>query len=130
MSDVCDILRDASKIVVVGVSGNPLKISRRIANYLSEKGYEVAGVNPAISSADGIPVYKSLRDVPFKIDIINVFRRSSAIPDLLEDILAVKPKVVWLQSGIIHHQAIEELKKAGIIGIQDRCIMIDHLKCI
>lgn len=129
MIDYCKILKEAKTIAIVGLSGNPLKISRSIASYLVSHGYKMAGINPAIPEIDGISVYKSLTEVPFKIDIVNVFRRSETIPDLLDDVLAVNPKVFWLQTGIFCNYVIEKVEKKGIIGIQDNCIMVTHRQC-
>jgi uncharacterized protein len=129
MDKFCEILKDAKNIAVVGLSGNPLKISRTIASYLVTNGYNVAGVNPAITHAGEIPVYKSLIEIPFKIDIVNVFRRSETIPELLDDILAVKPKAVWLQADIVSQPVMDRIEEEGIIGIQDNCIMVTHRSC-
>ena len=130
MIDYCKILKESKNIAVVGLSGNPSKISRLIASYLVSQGYNVAGVNPAISQEGDITVYKSLAEVPFEIDIVNVFRRSETIPELLDDILKVHPKVVWLQAGIVCDSVISVLEENGIIGIQDNCIMVSHRNCL
>lgn len=130
MSDVCKILKEAKTIAVVGISSNPSRTSRTIADYLHSIGYRVAGVNPAISNAGGIPVYATLKDVPFDIDVINVFRKSEFIPELIDDILSVNPKCLWLQLGIVNDETIETMRKNNIEGIQDRCIMVEHKRCI
>lgn len=132
MSDLkkyCDILRNSKKIAVYGISHNAHRTSREIAEYLKENGYEVVGVNPAISKAGDFDVYPSLKDVPFEIDIVDVFRRSEHIPELVEDVLAVKPKVLWLQQGIRNDEAVSPIKEAGIETIQDTCIAVMHSLC-
>ena len=129
MADTCKILKEAKTIAVVGISGNPYKISRTIADFLKEKGYIVAGVNPAISSAGDIEVYPSLKDVPFKIDIVNVFRRSETINELLDDIISADPKCLWLQLGIVNNEVINTVEEKGIIGIQNTCIMVEYNYC-
>ncbi|MBU1098880.1 MAG: CoA-binding protein [Bacteroidetes bacterium] len=101
-----------------------------IADYLHSNGYKVAGVNPAISIAGEIPVYASLKDVPFQIDIINVFRKSEFIPELVEEILSVNPKCLWLQLGIVNDETMDIMAKNNIQGVQNRCIMVDHRRCI
>lgn len=127
--DYCKILKESKNIAVVGLSGDPSRISRKVAAFLVSKGYNLAGINPAIPKADNIPVYNSLRDVPFPIDIINVFRKPETINELLNDILLVKPKVLWLQEGIINNEVIDMVQKYGIIGIQNKCILTTHINC-
>jgi len=132
MSDLkkyCEILNKSKTIAVYGLSHNAYKTSREIADYLKDNGYEVVGVNPAISKAGDFDVYPSLKDVPFKIDIVDVFRRSEYIPELIDDVLEVKPKVLWLQLGIRNDAAVQPVKDAGIITIQDTCIAVTHSLC-
>ena len=120
------LLAESKKIAVVGISRNPYKTSRGIAEFLIDKGYEVVGVNPGFGPGDanGIKIYSTLTDIPFEIDIVDVFRRSEDIPDLINDVLVVKPKVLWLQQGIRNDQAVQPAIDAGIITIQDKCIMV------
>ncbi|MBU0560616.1 MAG: CoA-binding protein [Bacteroidetes bacterium] len=125
----CRILKDAKTIAVVGISNNEAKISRKIAEYLHGQGYKVFGVNPSFSIAGGIEVFPSLRDIPGKVDIVNVFRRSETIPDLIPDVLEINPKVLWLQLGIWNDQAAELAEKNSITVIQDTCIYVEHSNC-
>ena len=129
--DTCEILKHADTIAVVGISSDSNKTSRSIAGYLAKAGYKVFGVNPNCKSTEleGIPIYKSLTDIPVPIDIINVFRRSGDIPDLIPDVLAVNPKVLWLQSGIRNDEAVKPVIDRGIIAIQDTCIFVEHSRC-
>lgn len=129
MSEICNILKEAKTIAVVGISSNPTRTSRMIADYLHSEGYKVAGVHPAISNAGEIPVYPTLQDVPFQIDIVNVFRKSESIPELVDDVLGVKPKCLWLQLGIMNDGVMDKIKDNGIIGVQDKCIMVEHRSC-
>jgi predicted CoA-binding protein len=129
MRDLCDILRDSKTIAVVGLSGNPIRTSRRIADFLLNKGCQIVGVNPTIENAGDIKIYPNLRDVPFAIDIVDVFRRSEDIPELIPDVLAVRPKVLWLQSGIYNDKAVRPVIEAGIETIQDTCIYVSYNSC-
>lgn len=131
MRSICDILKESKNIAVVGISEKPGRDSREIAFYLKRAGYNVAGVNPLAKSDEinGIKIYKQLGDVPFEIDIVDVFRRSEHIPELIPDILRVKPKVLWLQLGIVNSQAMKECEAAGIEAIEDTCILIEHRNC-
>lgn len=125
----CKILKNSKRIAVYGISSNPNRTSREIADFLVRNGYEVVGVNPAISKAGEIDVYPSLRDIPFNIDIIDVFRKSEDIPELIEDVLAIKPKTLWLQQGIRNDEAVKPVKEAGIETVQDTCIAVMHSLC-
>lgn len=129
MRSTCEILKDSKNIAVVGISNKPGRDSGRIAQYLKEAGYNVVGVNPIVKDFPGIEVYPSLKDVPFKIDIVDVFRRSDAIPEIIPDVLSVKPKVLWLQLGIRNDEAVAPVVDAGIEAVQDKCILVEHRFC-
>lgn len=129
---ICELLEQSKNIAVIGFSKDPLRTSRRIASYLVENNYKVFGVNPTIDSEeiDGIKIYKSLRDIPVQIDIVNVFRRSKTIGDLIQDVLHTNPKALWLQSGIRNDEAVKPVADKGITTIQDQCILVEHGQCI
>ena len=127
--DICKILKDSKTIAVVGVSSNPTRTSRMIADYLNYAGYNVVGVNPGKPKIEGMDVYAKLTDIPFDIDIVDVFRRPEDIPQIIPDVLAVKPKVLWLQLGISNNEAVQSCIDDGITTIQDKCIKIEHSIC-
>lgn len=129
MRSVCDILKNSKNIAVIGISDKHGRYSHTISVYLKEHGYNVAGVNPLLKNVDGIPVYPNLKDVPFEIDIVNVFRRSETIPEIIPDVLEIKPKVLWLQTGIYNDAAVQPIIDAGIETIQDTCIFVEHRHC-
>jgi hypothetical protein len=125
------LLREARRVAVLGIkteehAGQP---AFYVPQYLAEAGLEVIPVPvyyPDVTEILGRQVYRKLVDVPGDIDIVDVFRRSQDIDRHVEDILAKKPKVVWLQSGIRHPAAAERFAQAGIKVVQDRCLMVDH----
>lgn len=125
----CNLLKSSKRIAVIGISRNPDKISRIIAEFLVNKGYKVYGVNPAFEYANGIKVYPSLVDIPDDIDIVNVFRKSEDIHQIIPDVLAKKPKALWLQQGIRNDAAVKPVIDSGIITIQDECIMVCYNIC-
>ena len=127
--DICKILSVAKTIAVVGLSDKSYRTSRRIAEYLVEEGFKVVGVNPLINKAGEIDVYPNLTKVPFQIDIVDVFRRSENIPELIPDILKVKPKTLWLQEGIRNDEAVKPVIESGIYTIQDMCIAVYYNMC-
>lgn len=129
MKTICEILKEAKTIAVVGISSNPDRTSRRIAEFLLDKGYTVVGVNPAIVQAGDIKVYPSLAEIPFDIDIVDVFRKPEDINHIIPDLLVKNPKVLWLQLGIRNDEAVSPAVRAGIITIQDKCIKIEYNNC-
>lgn len=129
LKEIRKILSEAKTIAVVGLSDNPDRTSRQIAEYLVDKGYKVVGVNPNISKSGEIDVYPNLSDVPFKIDIVNVFRRSETIPEIIPDVLKVNPKTLWLQEGVRNDIAVKPIIEKGIYTIQDKCIAVYYSLC-
>ncbi len=131
MNENCKVLKNNKSIAVIGISRNISRTSTSIAHYLKRNGYDVVGVNPntSFSKSGDIVVYNDLKEIPHKIDIVNVFRKSEDIPSLIDDILGVGPNVLWLQLGIRNDVAVEPVRKAGIKVIQDTCIMVEHSYC-
>ncbi|PIS43927.1 MAG: CoA-binding protein [Ignavibacteriales bacterium CG_4_9_14_3_um_filter_34_10] len=131
MIDTCKILKEAKSIAVVGFSKNKSKTSRQIAMFLKSVGYQIFAVNPTIDEMEieGVPVFKSLLEIKQRIDIVNVFRRSEDIPEIIEDVLAIKPKVLWLQLGIWNDAAVKPVKDSNITVIQDTCIYVEYNNC-
>lgn len=129
MKEICRILSEAKTIAVVGLSDNQDRTSRQIAELLVSKGYKVVGVNPMIKKAGEIAVYPNLTAVPFDIDIVDVFRRSETIPEIIEDLLLKTPKTLWLQQGIRNDAAVKPIIEKGIYTIQDKCIAVYYNLC-
>lgn len=125
------LLAETRTIAVLGIkteaqSGQP---AFYVASYLASAGLEVIPVPvyyPDVSQILGRPVYRRLADIPGPVDMVNVFRRSQDVPPHLDDILAKKPKSVWMQLGIRHDEVAEKLAREGIKVVQNRCLMVDH----
>jgi hypothetical protein len=128
---VAEVLRQARRIAVIGIkpdhkSGQP---AHYVPAYLQRAGYGIVPVPcyyPEVSEILGEPVFRRLTDVPGKVDLVVVFRRPADVPRHLEELLAVHPPAVWLQSGIRNDAVAAELARAGIKVVQDRCTMIEH----
>lgn len=129
MKNICALLKTAKTIAVVGLSDKWHRTSYQIAEQLLKRGYKVVGVNPIINKSGEIEVFPDLTSIPFEIDIVNVFRRSAHIPELIADVLAIKPKAFWLQEGIRNDSAVKPLIESGIFTIQDKCIAVYHSLC-
>ena len=117
-----ELLERVQTIAVVGLSPKPERPSHRVAKFLQSCSYKVVPVRPAISTLLGEPVYKALNDIPFKVDLVNVFRASQYVPEIIEQCIQCGIKAIWLQEGVIHNEAAERAQKAGISVIMDECI--------
>lgn len=126
-----DLLASTKTIAVLGIkteaqSNQP---AFYVPRYMASVGFEVIPVPvyyPQVTEILGQPVYRKLVDVPAEVDLVNVFRRSEDVAAHLDDILAKKPKAVWMQSGISNDTVAEKLAQAGIKVVQDRCLMVEH----
>jgi uncharacterized protein len=124
-----ELLEECQVVAVVGLSVDEEKASHRVARYMQECGYRIIPVNPKVSSVLGEKAYPSLRDIPGKVDIVDVFRRAEDVPPLAEDAVAIGAKVLWLQEGIVNTTAADTAEKAGLKVVMDRCIMKEHIRC-
>jgi predicted CoA-binding protein len=126
---LAELVRNARRIAVVGLSRKPDRPSHGVAAYLQRAGYTIIPVHPAGGVTLGEPVYPDLRSAAAQagpIDIVNIFRRSEHIPPLLDQLLEVKPQLVWMQMGIRHPEVARRLEEAGIAVVMDRCLAVDH----
>ena len=124
-----ELVRNARRIAVVGLSRKPDRPSHGVAAYLQRAGYTIVPVHPAGGVTLGEPVYPDLRSAAAAagpIDIVNIFRRSEHIPALLDQLLEIKPQLVWMQMGIRHPEVARRLEDAGIAVVMDRCLAVDH----
>jgi uncharacterized protein len=122
------ILEDARIIAVVGLSPNPHRPSHEVASYLQNAGYRIVPVRPGVTSVLGEPAWPDLQSAvrAGPIDIVDVFRRSEFVAALAEGILAVRPRLVWLQVGVQDPDTAARLEAAGIPVVMDRCLMVEH----
>ena len=125
---IAEILRTSRRIAVVGLSPKPERPSHGVAAYLQRAGYTIIPVRPTGVTILGEPVHSNLRAAAAAgpIDIVTVFRRSEFVPALLDDLLAVRPRLVWLQVGIRDDPTAEQLEADGIPVVMDRCLAVDH----
>lgn len=130
MQSIENILKNTRTIAVVGISDKPDRDSGRIAVFLRDRGYDVVGVHPILTDVFGIRVYKSLRDIPHLIDLVDVFMGSQRVGSITPDLLVIKPRVVWYQLGIRNDEEAAKLEEAGIQVIQDHCIAVEHRNLI
>jgi uncharacterized protein len=134
MSDdqIKQVLEKAKTIAVVGLASSPLRPSYGVSAYMQQQGYRIIPVNPTIADSLGEKAYPSLRDIPkeIKIDIVDVFRRPDAVPEIVDEVIELKLPVLWLQETVVHEEAAEKARKAGVLVIMDQCILKDHRRLL
>jgi len=120
------MLSKSKTIAVIGLSADPAKPSHSVSAYLQQQGYKIYPVNPAIEEVLGERSWPSLSALPIKPDIVDVFRLPSAIPAIVEEMIALGLGNLWVQQGIFHLEAASRAEAAGIQVVMDRCIMVEH----
>lgn len=113
-------------IAVVGLSENPAKPSHYVSEYMQRHGYKIYPVNPTIDTVLGEKCYPSLTALPVKPDVVNVFRVPSLIPAIVDEMLMLDLKNIWVQQGIVNREAAERAEQGGMRVVMDRCIMVEH----
>jgi hypothetical protein len=126
-----ELLQRAKTIAVVGLSCNPLRPSHGVSAYMQSHGYRIIPVNPRIKSCLGEKAYASLldipeKDIPEKIDIVNIFRRPEYVEEIVDQAIQLKVPAVWMQEEVIQEKAAEKARQAGIFVVMDRCILKEH----
>jgi uncharacterized protein len=123
-----DILKNYKTIAVVGLSSNPRRPSFGVAQYIQSAGYRIIPVNPNETEVLGEKCYPRLEDVPKSqhIEIVDIFRRSENIPPVVDGAIAIGTKVIWMQQGIENQNAAAKARAAGLLVIEDACILIEH----
>jgi uncharacterized protein len=122
------IMRSAESVALVGVSANPIRSSNFVAAYLVRTPYRVYPVNPAYEEVLGVRCYPTLHDLPEVPDIVDIFRRPEAIPEVVEEAIEVGAKTVWFQLGLRNEEAADRAREAGLKVVQDRCLKIEHAR--
>jgi len=128
--EIVALLSSAKTIAVVGLSDNPDRSSFGIARFLQNKGYRIIPVNPVVESVLGEKSYASLTDIPEKVDIVDVFRRSEFVPEIAGQAIAIGAKALWMQLGIVNEEAAQKARDAGLTVVMDHCIGVEHRRLI
>lgn len=125
---VTELLKSSRTIAVVGLSSRKFRPSYGVAEYLKSAGYRIIPVNPGETEILGEKCYARLEDVPERVDIVDVFRRSEFVPEIVESAIRIGVRAVWMQEGVIHAEAAERARKAGLLVVMDACILKEHTK--
>jgi len=126
--EIADILRTTKTIAVVGLSPKPERPSHGVTLYMMDQGYEIIPVNPGQSEIFGKKSYKTLLEIPGRVDMVNIFREPSAVPDIVDQAIAKKAKVIWMQEGIVHNEAAEKARAAGLKVVMNKCLYKEHAR--
>lgn len=131
-AEIARILREARRIAIIGLGDKPERPAYRVAWYLQRAGYDIAPVHPDVSETLGVPVYRSLAEAhaASPVHVVDVFRRSEAVPGLVPECVAIDPMLVWLQVGVTSEMARTEFGAAGIPFVQDRCLAVAHAQLV
>jgi hypothetical protein len=123
---IAEILKKYKTIAVVGLSSNRMRPSYEVTEYMQSKGYRIIPVNPNEREVLGEKSYARLEDVPEKVEIVDIFRRADEVTGVVESAIRMGAKVVWMQSGIENVEAAEKARAAGILVVEDACILVEH----
>jgi predicted CoA-binding protein len=123
---ILEILKSARTIAIVGISSKRLRPSHEVSQYLLNSGYRIVPVNPNETEVHGLRCYASLEEVPESIDVVEVFRRAEEVPPVAESAIRIGARVLWLQQGIIHREAGERARAAGLTVVMDACMLVEH----
>ena len=124
--EIRQILQRARTIAVVGLSDKPERDSYRVAAYLQSHGYRILPVNPSLTEVLGERAYPDLAALPVAPDVVDIFRKPEAVPEIVEQAIAVGAKVIWMQEGIVHNAAAERARADGLQVVMSRCMLKDH----
>jgi predicted CoA-binding protein len=125
---VPELLKASRTIAVVGLSNKRFRPSYGVAEYMQRSGYRIVPVNPYEQAVLGEKCYPDLESIPEKIDIVDIFRRSEFVPEIVEAAIRIGARAVWMQEGVVHEQAAARAAGAGLTVVMVRCILKDHRK--
>lgn len=126
--EIGKLLQRSKVIAVVGLSDSPLRPSHGVSAYMQTQGYRIIPVNPTIKGALGEKAVASLSDIKEKIDIVDIFRKSEFVPQIVDEAIKLGASAIWMQEDVVHEAAAEKARKAGLFVVMDRCILKEHRK--
>ena len=124
--EIAAILKSYRVVAVVGLSTDPGRPSYQVAQYLQNHGYRIIPVNPGCQEVLGEQCYPSLKDIPFPVEVVDIFRQVEAIPAIVDEAIAVGARAVWLQLGLEEPQSAQKARQAGLRVVMNRCLKVEH----
>ncbi len=125
-----NLLRSAKTIAVVGLSGSQWRPSYGVSEYMQSAGYRIIPVNPKEEEVLGEKAYATLDEIPTPVDIVNIFRQPRFVPEIVEAAIRIGAKGVWMQEEVVHEEAAQRAREAGLEVVMDRCILKEHRKLV
>jgi uncharacterized protein len=125
---IYEILKSSHTIAVVGLSSRKFRPSYGVSQYMQDAGYRIIPVNPENTEVLGEKSYAALEAIPEKVDIVDIFRRSEFVPEIVESAIRIGAKAIWMQEGVIHTEAAEKARSAGLFVVMDSCILKEHAR--
>jgi predicted CoA-binding protein len=126
--EITGILQKYRGIAVVGLSPDSSRASHQVAQYLQQHGYRVIPVNPGCTEVLGEKCYPSLKDIPFPVEVVDIFRKVDAIPAIVAEAIDIKAKAVWMQLGLVEPDSARRARQAGLQVVMDRCMKVEHAR--
>ena len=130
MLNTASVLRSARTIAVVGLSSKRYRPSHGVAEYMQSAGYRIIPVNPFETEVLGAQAYPELDRVPGTVDIVDIFRRSEFVPEIVEAAIRIGARAIWMQEGVVHEDAAAKARAAGLEVVMDRCILKEHRRLL
>lgn len=130
MQGIRELLEKSRTIAVVGLSSKKFRPSYGVAEYMQKAGYRIIPVNPHETEVLGEKAYARLEDIPEKIDIVDIFRRSEFVAPIVDAAIRIKASVVWMQEGVVHEDGARQARDAGLSVVMDRCILKEHMRLV
>jgi predicted CoA-binding protein len=124
--EITGILQKYRTVAVVGLSNDSSRASHQVARYLQQHGYRIVPVNPGCAEILGEPCYPSLKDIPFPVEVVDIFRKLESIPEVVDEAIAIGARVVWMQLGLAEPGSARKAKDAGLRVVMDRCMKVEH----
>jgi predicted CoA-binding protein len=128
--EIADIVHNYRLVAVVGLSNDPERPSYRVAAYLQQHGYRIIPVNPTCREILGEKCYPSLKDIPFPVEIVDIFRKVDAIPAIVQEAIQIKARAVWMQLGLAEPASAQKARDAGLEVVMDRCLKVEHARLL
>jgi predicted CoA-binding protein len=122
-AEMTRLFQTSKNVAMVGLSDSPGRASHGVARFLQAQGYRVIPVNPALTEVLGEKCYPRVEDIPEDIDIVDIFRKSEFVAEVVADALKKHPRCIWMQEGVVHHDAAKTAEAAGVAVVMDRCIL-------
>jgi len=126
--EIIEILRKCRTIAVVGISPKETRDSNRVAKYLMDQGYEIVPVNPGQREVLGKTCFRTLMDIPFPIDMADLFLNPTRVPPVVDQAIEIGVKAIWMQEGVVHNESAQKARKEGIQVVMNKCIKKEHMK--